>query len=131
MMVTAVNGWLLVYDNISVIPARLSDGLCVLATGGALAGRALFSNDERVVIQAQRPVILSGIEEFVRRGDLSDRCVFLNLPPIADDRRRRQVELWEAFHQDRAADPRWFARRCRSGVARAAVGQAGGAAANG
>ena len=83
MMVTAVNGWLLAYDNISQIPAWLSDGLCVLSTGGAIAGRALFSNDERVVIHAQRPVILSGIEEFVRRGDLSDRCVFLNLPPIA------------------------------------------------
>ena len=79
LMVTAVNGWLLVYDNIGMIPARLSDALCTLSTGGAIAGRALFSDDERVVIRAQRPVILSGIDEFVRRGDLSDRSVFLNL----------------------------------------------------
>ena len=100
LMVTAVNGWLLAYDNISVIPAWLSDGLCTLATGGGIAGRALFSNDEKVVIQAQRPVILSGIEEFVRRGDLSDRCVFLHLPTIAPERRRREVELWDAFQQD-------------------------------
>ena len=39
MMITAVNGWLLAYDNIGVIPSWLSDGLCVLATGGAHAGR--------------------------------------------------------------------------------------------
>ena len=105
MMVTAVNGWLLAYDNISQIPAWLSDGLCVLATGGAIAGRALFSNDERVVIHAQRPVILSGIEEFVRRGDLSDRCVFLNLAPIAPEQQRREDELWAAVPPRSREDP--------------------------
>ena len=40
LMVSAVNGWLFLYDNISVIPRWLSDGLCRLATGGALAGHA-------------------------------------------------------------------------------------------
>ena len=43
LMVTAANGWLMVYDNISAIPTWLSDGLCRLATGGGFAGRgALF-----------------------------------------------------------------------------------------
>jgi hypothetical protein len=100
LMVTAVNGWLLAYDNISVIPTWLSDGLCVLSTGGGVARRALFSNDEKAAIHAQRPVILGGIEEYVRRGDLSDRCVFLNLPELPPDQRRREVELWHAFSQD-------------------------------
>ncbi|MFI5461454.1 MAG: hypothetical protein ACHRXM_39135, partial [Isosphaerales bacterium] len=100
LMVSAVNGWLLVYDNISVIPRWLSDGLCLLATGGALAGYASFTNGERTVIHAQRPVILNGIEEFVRRGDLSDRALFLDLPPILPSRRRCEDEFWEAFHQD-------------------------------
>ena len=50
LIVTAVSGWLLVYDNISVVPNWLSDGLCRLATGGGFAGRALFTNDERNVI---------------------------------------------------------------------------------
>ena len=99
-MVTGHNRWLLVYDNISVIPDTLSDGLCMMSTGGAYAGRTLFSNDECSVIGAQRPVILSGIEEFVRRGDLSDRSVYLNLPPIDDADRRRAEEFWQAFHQD-------------------------------
>ena len=100
-MVTAVNGWLLAYDNIGVIRPWLSDGLCRLATGGGFAGRALFSNDERVVLHAQRPVILNGIEEFVQRGDLSDRTVFLNLPPIAPGQRCREDEFWPAFYLDR------------------------------
>ena len=100
LMVTAVNGWLLAYDNIGVIPAWLSDGLCMLSTGGAYAGRALFSNEERTVVHAQRPVILNGIEEFVKRGDLSDRSVFLNLPRITSRNRRREDEFWAAFTQD-------------------------------
>jgi hypothetical protein len=88
LMVTAVNGWLLAYDNISAIPAWLSDSLCQLVFGGGLAGRALFSNEERSVIHAQRPVILDGIEDFVRRGALTDRTVFLHLPPIDPTARR-------------------------------------------
>ncbi|MFI5455212.1 MAG: hypothetical protein ACHRXM_07140 [Isosphaerales bacterium] len=100
LMVTAVNGWVLAYDNISVIPRWLSDGLCLLATGGALADHASFTKGERTVIHAQRPVILSGIEEFIRRDDLSDRSVVLDLPPILPSRRRLEHEFWASFHQD-------------------------------
>ena len=53
LMVSAVNGWLLAYDNIGVIPHWLSDGLCMLATGGALAGHASFS--ERRAERHPRP----------------------------------------------------------------------------
>jgi hypothetical protein len=105
MMVAAVNGWLLAYDNISSIRGWLSDSLCVLATGGAIAGRALYSNDERSVIAAQRPVILSGIDEYVRRSDLSDRSVFLHLPAIMPDQRRMEEDFWHAFRED---EPRIF-----------------------
>jgi hypothetical protein len=100
LMVTAFNGWLLAYDNISVMPNWLSDSLCRLATGGGFAGRALFSNDQRNVIHAQRPAILNGIDEFVRRDDLADRCVFLHLPPIIAAGRRAEVEFWLSFRAD-------------------------------
>jgi hypothetical protein len=103
LMVTAVNGWLLAYDNVSVLPNWLSDSLCRLASGGGFAARALFSNDERNVIHAQRPIILNGIDEFVNKGDLADRGVFLQLPPIAPGARREEAEFWEAF---REAQPR-------------------------
>jgi hypothetical protein len=100
LMVTAVNGWLLAYDNISVIPLWLSDSLCRLAVGGGFASRALFSTDERSLIYAQRPVILNGIEQFVRRGDLADRGVFLSLAPIKPSKRRTEDAFWAAFHED-------------------------------
>ncbi len=103
LMATAIGGWLLVYDNISVLPNWLSDGLCLLATGGGFAARALHSNDERSVIHAERAVILNGIDEFVRREDLADRCVFLELPAIGASSRRAQVEFWQSFRADQAA----------------------------
>jgi len=58
VMVTALNGWLLAYDNISAIPVWLSDVLCSLATEGGFAGRSLFSKDERTVIHVQRPTYM-------------------------------------------------------------------------
>jgi hypothetical protein len=100
LMVTAFGGWLLVYDNISMLPNWLSDSLCRLATGGGFAGRALHTNDERNVIHAERPVILNGIDEFVRRDDLADRCVFLHLAPINSTSRRAEVEFWQSFQSD-------------------------------
>ena len=103
LLATAVNGWLLAYDNISTIPVWLSDAFCQLAFGGGFAGRALFTNDERSVIHAERPLLLGGIDDFVRRSDLRDRCIFLNLPPIPSARRRDEAEYWDAFH---AAYPR-------------------------
>jgi hypothetical protein len=99
LMVTALNGWLLAFDNLSTLPNWLSDSLCRLATGGGFATRALFSNEERDVIYAQRPIILSGIDEFVRRGDLADRGVFLHLPAIIPSKRRVEAEFWGAFRE--------------------------------
>jgi hypothetical protein len=97
LMVTAVNGWLLAYDNITAIPDWLSDSLCRLVYGGGFSGRALFSNQERVTVQAQRPVILNGIEDFVRKSDLMDRTVTVHLPTITPKCRRAEDEFWSAF----------------------------------
>jgi hypothetical protein len=68
--------------------------------GGGVSARALYSDDERAEIHARRPVILNGIEEFVRRGDLTDRTVFLHLPAITPTRRRDEAEFWDSFHTD-------------------------------
>jgi hypothetical protein len=98
LVATAVNGWLLAYDNLSAIPTWLSDGLCRLVYGVGFAGRTLFCNDERSIIHAQRPVILTGIDEIARRGDLRDRCIFLHPPMILPGRRRTEDEFWSSFH---------------------------------
>jgi hypothetical protein len=63
--------------------------------------RQLYSDQDEVLFDAARPVILNGIEDIVTRPDLADRAVFLTLGPIPEDRRRPEQELWAAFEAER------------------------------
>ncbi len=103
LMIAAANGHILAFDNLSYIPPWLSDALCRLSTGGGFSTRELYSDGEEKMIEAQRPVILTGIGEVATRPDLLDRTVSLKLEPIPEDRRRSEAELWAAFN---AARPR-------------------------
>jgi hypothetical protein len=80
VMIAASNGWVISFDNLSRIPHWLSDALCRLATGGGFSTRELYTDSDEVLFDAQRPLILNGIEELANRGDLLDRSVILYLP---------------------------------------------------
>ncbi|MFQ5803608.1 MAG: bifunctional DNA primase/polymerase [Candidatus Methylomirabilales bacterium] len=97
MMIAASNGWCLAFDNLSHLPPWLSDGLCRLSSGGGFGTRELYSDGDEVLFNAQRPVILTGIEELVTRGDLLDRALILYLPQIPNEARRREAEFWRDF----------------------------------
>ncbi len=101
LFIAANNGHVLAFDNVSGLPAWISDALCRLATGGAFAVRQLYSDQEEILFEAARPVILNGIEEIVTRPDLADRAVFLTLEPIPEKSRRPEAELWAAFEAER------------------------------
>ena len=101
LFIAASNGHVLAFDNVSGLPAWISDTLCRLATGGGFAVRQLYTDQDEVLFDATRPVILNGIEDIVTRPDLADRALFLTLEPIPDDRRRPEAELWAAFEAER------------------------------
>jgi hypothetical protein len=101
LFIAANNGHLLAFDNVSKLPEWISDTLCRLATGGSFAARQLYSDQEEVLFEAVRPVILNGIEDIVARPDLADRAVFLTLEPIPEETRRPEAELWLAFEAER------------------------------
>ncbi len=100
LMVAAHNAWLQIYDNTSAITNWQSDALCRLSNGGGFAARSLFSDDRETIINAERPIVLTGIDDFVRRGDLMDRSIFLQLRPISPARRSSRTAFWAAFHRD-------------------------------
>ena len=83
------------------MPNWLSDALCRLATGGSFAVRQLYTNDEEVLFEAARPILLNGIEDVINRPDLGDRAIFLTLGPIAEAQRRPEIELWREFEIER------------------------------
>ena len=59
LFIAASNGHVLAFDNVSGLPAWISDTLCRLATGGGFAVRQLYSDQDEVLFDAARPVILN------------------------------------------------------------------------
>jgi hypothetical protein len=101
LFIAASNSWIVGYDNVSRVPSWLSDALCRLATGGGFSTRKLYTDDEEQLFNAQRPVALNGIEDFVSRPDLADRTIFLTLEPIPEDRRKADQALQRELDQVR------------------------------
>jgi hypothetical protein len=97
LMIAANNSWCIAFDNLSAVQTWLSDALCRLATGGGFATRELYANDEEVLFDAMRPVLLTSIEELATRGDLLDRAVIIYLPTIPDEQRRTEADVWSEF----------------------------------
>ncbi len=97
LFIAATNGHVLAFDNVSGLPGWISDTLCRLATGGGFAVRQLYTDQDEVLFDATRPVILNGIEDIVARPDLADRGLFLALDPIPEERRRTEEEYWADF----------------------------------
>lgn len=98
LLVAALNSWVLALDNLSGATPQLSDALCRLATGGALAGRKLYTDTEESAHNIQRPVILNGIDDLASRPDLAERCIHLTLPTLTT--RTTEVELAAEFKMD-------------------------------
>lgn len=101
LMISARNSRIAAFDNLSHIPPWLSDGLCRLATGGALTKRMLFTDGDEILIEAMRPTMLTSITDVITRGDLLDRALVVQLPVLAT--RRTEADLWRRFD---AAAPR-------------------------
>ena len=102
LMIAANNGYLLAFYNLSGQPNWLSDALCRLATGGSFAVRRLYTDDEEILFEAARPILLNSIEEVVSRPDLGDQAIFLTLAPIGEAQRRPESELWREFEKGTA-----------------------------
>ena len=69
LMIGANNSWCLAYDNLSHVPPWLSDALCRLSTGGGFATRELYTDQDEVIFDSQRPVLLTSIEEVATRSE--------------------------------------------------------------
>jgi hypothetical protein len=101
LMIAANNSWCLAYDNLSHVPPWLSDAFCRLSTGGGFTTRELYTDQDEVIFDSQRPLLLTSIEEVASRSDLLDRCLIVWLPAIPEDRRRSEAALFEAFRKVR------------------------------
>ena len=99
LVIGARRNWLLAFDNFSHLPDWLSDALCRISTGGGYETRVLYSDDDEMVFEAQRPQLLTAINEVVTRGDLLDRAITLELSAINERERRSEGDVWRAFER--------------------------------
>jgi hypothetical protein len=98
-MLAANNSACLAFDNVSYLPPWLSDAFCRTATGGGFSTRRLYTDDEEVLFNVQKPIMLNGIDDIANRGDLLDRAIVVHLPAIAEENRRPESEFWEEFER--------------------------------
>ena len=101
LAVRADKSWVIALDNVSRLPGWLSDALCRLSTGGGLATRSRRANEEETIFEAQRPVLVNGIEDLASRSDLLDRALVVHLPSIPRGRRRSEADFWREFNHCR------------------------------
>ena len=99
LMIHALHNRVLAFDNLSSVPGWLSDALCRLSTGGGFTVRKNYSDLDEIIMEAKRPMILTGIDYVPERDDLQERSFIVTLPKIED--RRTERELWEAYEEAR------------------------------
>jgi hypothetical protein len=87
-------------DNLSTLPDSASDTLCRLVTGEADSKRKLYTDDEDVIIELRRAVIINAINVPSDRGDVLDRSLVVELERIPDAERLTEEELWERFEAE-------------------------------
>jgi hypothetical protein len=97
LFVAARTRHVLAFDNLSGIPALQSDALCRIASGAGFGTRANYTDDEEVLFDGARPIILNGIEDIVSRPDLAERSIFSTCELIVDEDRLSEAEVWRAF----------------------------------
>jgi energy-coupling factor transporter ATP-binding protein EcfA2 len=100
LAISASNAWTLSFDNLSNISESLSDALCRLATGGGFAIRTLYSDDEETIFNTKCPVMLNCIDNVIRKHDMADRAIIVNLAVISEEQRIPEKEFWADFEDD-------------------------------
>ncbi|RPF32867.1 ATP-binding protein [Streptomyces sp. TLI_185] len=99
----AFSSWALCLDNISTIPPWLSDTLCKAVTGDGVVDRALYTDDDVVVLTFKRVLALTTIDAGALAGDLAERVLMLDLQLIDSEHRRSEEELDATFNAVRPA----------------------------
>jgi len=95
--ITASASWALAIDNVRSLPDWLSDALCRAVTGDALPRRKLWTDADVYPLSFRRCVVMTSIHPGALEADLADRLLAIELALIADDQRREDTEIAEAW----------------------------------
>jgi hypothetical protein len=91
---------LLVVDNMRDLSTLISDTLCIAATGGSIPMRKLYTDDEQKALHLHGAILFNGIHPFMGQSDFADRCMVLELLPIAPEARKSEAQMQHDFEVD-------------------------------
>lgn len=101
----ALQNWILAFDHVHRIPAKISEALCAISSGDALD---LVQSDARgpVALQIARPIILIAPAEeahvpWTPSRSLSNRTLAVDLAPLSE--LRPEADIWSEFEALRPA----------------------------
>lgn len=94
--------WFVPFDNITSLRPWLSDAVSRAVTGDGFQKRELYTDDDTVLYQYQRCVGLNGINIVVKKPDLLDRSVLIELERISKEERRTERWLQAEFKKKKA-----------------------------
>jgi hypothetical protein len=81
------------WDNMRGISARMSDQLCIAATGGMTSDRTLYTNKGLTLFYLHGAMVFNGIHSFALQPDLAQRTMTINTLRIKETDRRPSEEL--------------------------------------
>lgn len=85
----------LAYDNFSAgsITAEISDLFATISTNASHSKRALYTDDVPIIVRLGRSLMFNGIDDLVKREDLLDRSLIVNLDDLKE---RKSIDDMEA-----------------------------------
>jgi hypothetical protein len=86
--------YLPVFDNVTRIPARISDRICGAVTGTAMEKRRLYTDGDAYVLQVQVQPVMTAINIPRAQADLYDRAVLFVLDRIPEENYRPREEIF-------------------------------------
>ena len=93
------HNYLVVYDNVSYLPPWFSDEVCKAVTGIGNSKRRLYSDDEDVIVNYRRCIIINGINNNLTEPDALDRCVLIELERIPSKSRKEESRVELQFEE--------------------------------
>ncbi len=93
------------FDNASGLQGWAIDILCRLVTGEGDSKRRLYTDDEDIIYELKRVVLVNGINPPADRPDFTDRCLPIKLERLDDDKRIPEEKLWAFVQQEHG---KWF-----------------------
>jgi hypothetical protein len=91
------HNYVVVYDNVRIVPKWFSDEICKAVTGAGNSKRKLYTDDEDVAYNYKRCILVNGINNVLNEPDALDRSIMLDFTRISDEERREEAEVDAEF----------------------------------